>query len=106
MVVRFCHEGLSVGERLTATLFHNWTDGGTKRGAFARRNTGNHWRRARGARSSAHWGTAPRELPFERRDPIAKRSVLGFLIAQSLGEVARNEHEKPEKPDQHEVPPK
>jgi len=68
------------------------------------RNNGNHRRRGRGALSSAHWGTAPRELPFERGDPIAKRSVLGFLIAQSLGEVARNEHEKPEKPDQHEVP--
>ena len=50
----------------------------------------------RGALSSAHWGTAPRELPFERGDPIAKRSVLGSFIAQSLGKVAGNEHEKPE----------
>jgi hypothetical protein len=62
--------------------------------------------RARAALSSAHWGTAPRELPFERGEPIAKRSVLGFLIAQSLGEVAGNEHEKPEQPDQHELPPR
>lgn len=54
--------------------------------------------------SNAHWGTAPRELPFEGGDPIAKRSVLGFLIAQSLGEVAGNEHEKPEQPDQHVLP--
>jgi hypothetical protein len=60
----------------------------------------------RGALSSAHWGTAPRQLPFERGDPIAKGSVLGSLIAQSLGEVAGNEHEKPEQPDQHVFPPK
>jgi hypothetical protein len=85
MVVRFCHEGLLVGERLTRNLFHNWTDDGTKWGAFAHRNTGNHRRRARGALSSAHWGAAPRDLPFERGEAIAKRSVLGFLIAQSLG---------------------
>jgi hypothetical protein len=46
--------------------------------------------------SSAHWGTAPRELPFERGEAIVKRSIRGFFIAQSLGEVAGNEHQKPE----------
>jgi hypothetical protein len=106
MVVQFGHEGLLVGEHLTRTLLHNRRVGGTKCGALARRNTGNHLRRARGALSSAHWGTAPRELPFEGGDPIAKCSVLGFLIAQSLGEVAGNEHEKPEQPDQHVLPPR
>jgi hypothetical protein len=49
-----------------------------------------------GALSSAHCGTTPRELPFERGDPIAKRSIRGFLIAQSLAEVEGNDHEKPE----------
>ena len=38
-------------------------------------------------------GSTPRELPFEGGDPIAKRSVLGFLVAQSLGEVEGNGHE-------------
>jgi hypothetical protein len=40
----------------------------------------------RSALSGAECGTTLR-LPFEGDDPIAKRSVLGFLVAQSLGEV-------------------
>jgi hypothetical protein len=41
----------------------------------------------RRALSDADCGTTPPELPFEGGDPIAKRSVFGLLIAQSLGEV-------------------
>ena len=46
MVVRFGHEGFLVDEHLTRTLLHNWTVGGTKCGALALRNTGNHRRHA------------------------------------------------------------
>jgi hypothetical protein len=50
-------------------------------------------------------GSTPRELSFEGGDPLAKRSVRGLLIVQSLAEIEGNEHENPEKSDQHALPP-
>jgi hypothetical protein len=99
MVVRLSHEGFLVGEHLTRTLLHNWTVGRHEvRGSCAP----NHRQSSalgRGALSGAHCSTTPRELPFEGGDSIAKRSVLGFLIAQSLAEVEGNDHEKHEQSD-------
>ncbi|HVN45106.1 MAG TPA: hypothetical protein VMT66_07620 [Steroidobacteraceae bacterium] len=57
-----------------------------------------------GVLSGGYWGTAPRELPFEGGDPIAKRCILGFLIAQSFGEVEGNERENSEQSNQHALP--
>ena len=59
----------------------------------------------RGALSGPRWDTTPRELPFERGDPIAKRSVRGFLIAQSLAEVEGNDHENSERSGHHAFTP-
>jgi hypothetical protein len=60
----------------------------------------------RGALSGAHSGLMPRELAFQGGVPIAKGSVRGFLIAQSLGEVEGNDHEKPDCAYQHAFAPR
>jgi hypothetical protein len=96
MVVRFGHEGFLVD--VYRILLHNWRVGATKRGTLI---TG-HW--GGGALSSPHRGTTPRELPFEGDDLIAQRSVRGFLITQALGEIERNDPEKPEQSDRYALP--
>jgi hypothetical protein len=90
MVVRFGHEGFLVRERFTPRSSGQL---GLRSAQLLRVAKHRSAAPGRGALSGAHWGTAPRELPFEGGDPIAKRCVLGFLIAQSLGKVEGNERE-------------
>jgi hypothetical protein len=101
MVVRLGHESFLVGEHLathSTPQLVGWRY--EVRGPCALKH-----RQSpapdRGALSGAHSSTTPRELPFEGGDPIAKRGVLGLLIAQSLGEVQSDDHERPEQYDQH-----